>query len=69
MILVGLLVGLGMAVVMAFTLENLLFQTSPFDPLVLALSVVFLLVVAVLSVLSPARIALRTEPALMLREE
>ncbi len=69
MVVVGLGVGLVAAVLAAHGLQSLLYETSPFDPLILALCVVFLLVVAVLAVWSPARVALKTEPAMMLREE
>ena len=69
MIVVGAVVGTSAAVLVAHGLRSLLYQTSPFDPLILGLSLLFLLVVSLLSVWSPARIALRTEPSLMLREE
>ncbi|MEM9533032.1 MAG: ABC transporter permease [Pseudomonadota bacterium] len=69
MVIVGLCVGLAAAIGAAYGLRSLLYQTSPFDPLILASSTLFLLVVAALSVWAPARIALQTEPAIMLREE
>ncbi len=69
MVVVGLLIGLGAAVLVAQLIKNLLYQTSPLDPLILIMALMFLLVVALLSVWAPARLALRTEPALMLRQE
>ncbi|MEO0998671.1 MAG: FtsX-like permease family protein, partial [Pseudomonadota bacterium] len=69
MVVVGLGIGLVAAVAAAHALRSLLYETSPFDPATLSLSVVFLLIVAVIAVWSPARVALRTEPAMMLREE
>ncbi len=66
---VGLLVGLGLAVAAASRLEPLLFETSPRSPAVLAVVAITLLAAAAVASLVPAWRATRIDPAVALRME
>jgi putative ABC transport system permease protein len=50
-------------------LESLLYETRPYDPLMLAGISIVLLAVAALAILLPARRAARTDPMAALRSE
>ena len=67
--LAGLIVGLPVAVGSAMVVERLLFQVSPWNPLVWVVTPVALLVVILTASFLPARRASRTDPALALRAE
>jgi ABC-type antimicrobial peptide transport system permease subunit len=58
----GVLAGLGLAWVATRALQSLLYGVSPADPVVLAISVVTLIVVAFAASLAPARRAARIDP-------
>ncbi len=66
---VGLLVGLGLAVAAGSRLEPLLFETSPRSPAVLAVVAITLLAAAAVASLVPAWRATRIDPAVALRME
>lgn len=67
--LVGVVAGLGGALVGATVLERLLFEVNPRDPLVYAGVTVILLSVSVLATIFPARQASKVDPAEALRRE
>jgi putative ABC transport system permease protein len=67
--LVGLAVGLGIAMAAAPRLETLLFRVSPRDPVTLTVIPALLLLVAALASWIPARRALRIAPTEALKEE
>ena len=66
---VGLLLGLGASVVATSGLANLLYETDPRDPIVLAAATVILGLAAMLAAFAPARRAARVDPAAVLRAE
>ncbi len=68
-VLLGVLVGLGAAVVAAPLAESLLFGVEPVDPITLALGAGALILTAVFASVGPAMRLLRIEPAALLREE
>jgi predicted permease len=65
----GLLIGMAGAVAGAWALRSQLFEVAPWDPASLAVTVIALAVVAVLACAVPARRALRTDPAEVLRAD
>jgi putative ABC transport system permease protein len=67
--LLGLAIGLALAVVLGRSLTSLLFQTAPADPLVLAAVAATLLAVTLVASYLPARAALRLDPIRVLRAE
>jgi putative ABC transport system permease protein len=69
MVVVGLALGLGMALAMSRMLKALLFQVSAYDPLTYVVVPVLLSLVAVIAILIPARAGMRVEPAVTLRAE
>ena len=66
---IGLLAGLGLGWLITRQLAALLYQVTPGDPVVLALSAVLFLGVALVACWVPARRATRADPALVLRGE
>ena len=69
MVLVGLAVGLGTALVVSRMLKTLLFQVSIYDPLTYIAVPLLLSLVALVAILIPARAGTRVEPAITLRAE
>ena len=69
MVLVGLAVGLGTALVVSRMLKTLLFQVSVYDPLTYIAVPLLLSLVALVAILIPARAGTRVEPAITLRAE
>jgi putative ABC transport system permease protein len=66
---IGLVVGVGGALVLTRTLETMLYEVSPTDPGVLVLTCMGVLLVATLASLVPSIRALRVDPAIALRAE
>lgn len=64
----GLTIGLALAVVLSRTVQSLLYQTNPIDPIVLAAVVLVLSAAVGLASWLPARKALRSDPLEALRE-
>jgi ABC-type antimicrobial peptide transport system permease subunit len=69
LVLAGLGLGLGGALLMRGLLEGLLFRVSPFDPATIAFVSLFLIAVAFVAVALPARRAARLDPLRALRSE
>ena len=69
MLIVGVVLGVGGALVVTRYLRSLLYETSPVDPLVIFLGVVVLGLASVLASYLPARRAARVDPMIALREE
>jgi predicted permease len=69
LVLAGLGLGLGGALLMRGLLEGLLFRVSPFDPATIAFVSLFLIAVALVAVALPARRAARLDPLRALRSE
>jgi predicted permease len=69
MVLVGLAVGLGAALLISRMLKTLLFQVSIYDPLTYIVVPLLLSLVALVAILIPARAGTRVEPAITLRAE
>jgi ABC-type antimicrobial peptide transport system permease subunit len=67
MALTGIAVGLVMAGVMAHSLRSLLYQVSPYDPVVHVAVMVLLLTATVVACLVPARRAALVDPSVALR--
>jgi ABC-type antimicrobial peptide transport system permease subunit len=67
--LAGCAIGLGIAVACSHLLRSLLFGVSAFDSLVLTLAAVFVLLLALIASLLPARRAARIDPMQALRSE
>jgi putative ABC transport system permease protein len=67
--LAGVALGITIAVVVSQRFADLLFETSPRDPLIYGGVVLLLLLIAVLSTLHPARRASRVEPVEVLRRD
>jgi putative ABC transport system permease protein len=68
-VLVGLAVGLGTALVVSRMLKTLLFKVSIYDPLTYIAVPLLLSLVALVAILIPARAGTRVEPAVTLRAE
>jgi ABC-type antimicrobial peptide transport system permease subunit len=66
---VGCIFGLLGAVAVARLLRSFLFAVSPFDPVVLTLAAIAMLLLALAASALPARRASRTDPMLALRGE
>jgi ABC-type antimicrobial peptide transport system permease subunit len=66
---VGLVVGVAGSFLLTRTLRTLLYEVSPTDPSVLALTCAGVLTVAGLASVVPALRALRVDPAIALRSE
>ena len=64
----GLIAGLAGALVLGRWLSSLLFETSPWDPRILAATVVLLTIVGLISAWLPARRAARVEPRSAMQE-
>ena len=62
------LTGLGVAAVLARTLQSVLYQIGPMDPLTFIVVPVVLVSTAIASVYVPARRVSRADPMLVLRE-
>lgn len=69
MTVLGLALGIGTATALTRRLQNLLFETSPLDPLVFGCVALVLGLVSLLASWIPARRAARVEPAMALRAE
>jgi predicted permease len=69
MVLVGMAVGLGTALVVSRLLKTLLFQVSVYDPLTYLVVPLLLSLVALVAILIPARAGTHVEPAITLRAE
>jgi predicted permease len=69
MVLIGVLIGVALALAAGQVVASMLFRTSPRDPVVLVVVSVSLLVVTVAACLAPAWRALRVDPASALRAE
>jgi ABC-type antimicrobial peptide transport system permease subunit len=69
LVLIGLALGGGSALIVSRWMEVLLFEVTPADPLAFAGATLLLLVVAVSASLLPARRALRVEPQAALRAD
>jgi ABC-type antimicrobial peptide transport system permease subunit len=67
--IVGSLVGLAAAIVLAGTMRTLLFETEARDPLVLLAAASVLIIVAAIASYLPARRASHIDPAVTLRAE
>ncbi|MEX2152836.1 MAG: ABC transporter permease [Gemmatimonadaceae bacterium] len=68
-VVAGLIVGSGVSLVASRWMGDVLYQTSPRDPAVLAQTAAVLLVVAIVAVVAPVLRALRLAPAAVLRSE
>jgi ABC-type antimicrobial peptide transport system permease subunit len=66
---IGIVAGLGVAVATTRLLKTQLFGLSPTDPLVIALAILVMLVVAAVAAYVPARRAARVAPMVALRED
>jgi ABC-type antimicrobial peptide transport system permease subunit len=69
LVVLGVVIGLPLAVWAAAALGDLLYELSPTDPVIFLASAVLLLVVAAVASYLPARRASRIEPAVALRHE
>lgn len=68
-IAIGLLVGGGLAMGGAFILRSLLYGVTPLDPVSLAISAGFIIVIAIAACAYPVVYASNSEPALVLKSE
>lgn len=68
-VILGLVVGLALALPLSRLLQGLLFQTSPTDPLVYLAGATLLLAAAAMASLVPARRTLREDPVTLLRQD
>jgi len=69
MALAGCVIGLGIAAVASHVMQSMLFEVSPFDLPILTLAAVFLLVLALVASLLPARRAASIDPMKALRTD
>ena len=69
LVAIGLTLGLGLALLTGRALGALLFETAPADPLTFVAVALFLMLVALLATVLPARRASRVEPVTALRSE
>jgi predicted permease len=68
-VVVGALLGIGLAFALAQVAKSMLFEVSPYNPAVVALSVGVLMVAGVVACLLPAQRAANVEPMVALRSE
>jgi ABC-type antimicrobial peptide transport system permease subunit len=68
-VLIGLVAGVSSALIAGRVLSSLLFNTSPYDPVVLVTTAFTLSVVALLASLVPAWRATRVQPIIALRAD
>ena len=68
-VVLGLVLGIGASLALARTVQSLLFQVSPFDPLTFAAVAALLGLAALLACWLPARRATKVDPAIALRAE
>ena len=66
---IGIAIGLAGAWMLTGTLQTLLFEVSPLDPAVMAMTCAAVLVVTALASYVPARRALRLDPMVALRAD
>jgi ABC-type antimicrobial peptide transport system permease subunit len=66
---VGVVIGLGLAALVATAVAGLVFRASPFDPVVFAGAVVLIIVTAAVAAYIPARRVTGIEPFAALRDE
>jgi ABC-type antimicrobial peptide transport system permease subunit len=66
---VGVIIGLGLAALVATAVAGLVFRASPFDPVVFGGAVALIVVTAAVAAFLPARRATRIEPFSALRDE
>ena len=66
---VGIVCGIGLALAGGYAAGALLFGVEPYDPLTLAMAVVFLLLISAAATFAPARRATHIEPVVALRLE
>jgi predicted permease len=69
MVVVGMILGLSLALLGTRLLSTFLYGLSPTDPIAIALSVLLLVLVALLACFVPARRALKVDPMIALRYE
>jgi predicted permease len=69
LIVVGLAAGLALSLVVGRTISSLVFEISPYDPVVLSVTMVALAAVALMASLIPAWRATRVDPLVALRAE
>ena len=69
MLVIGLVIGAGLALALGKTAGAMLFGLKPYDPLAISLSAVALTAVAILASYLPARRAARLDPMAALRDE
>jgi predicted permease len=69
MVGIGILLGLGLALLGGRSLSSMLFGVGPRDPLVLSLASAFLLAVALIAALAPALRASRIDPTMAIRAD
>ncbi|HEX5437965.1 MAG TPA: ADOP family duplicated permease [Gemmatimonadaceae bacterium] len=69
LVLVGIVLGTGIALAAGQSVAGLLYDTSPADPLILAAAAIVLIVTACVAVLIPVRRAVRVDPLIALRAE
>jgi putative ABC transport system permease protein len=69
MVIIGGLLGLGMAMAVSRMLSSLLYQVSAYDPFTYIVVPVFLSLVALIAILIPARRGMQVDPAATLRAE
>jgi predicted permease len=67
--LIGLAIGLGLAIALTGFMQGLLYEVEPLDPLVLATVTILLAAVAAAACAIPAARAMRIDPAVVLRTE
>ena len=67
--LIGLAIGLGLAIALTGFMQGLLYEVEPLDPLVLATVTILLAAVAAAACAIPAARAMRVDPAVVLRTE
>lgn len=68
MLVIGLCVGLGLAVVLGYAISSQLFNVAPFDPATLAGVIVALLIITLIACYLPARRASKLDPGTAMME-
>jgi putative ABC transport system permease protein len=69
LVIIGIGVGLGAALLLAGVVRSLLFGVSPHDPVVFTATTIALMVILLLATLVPARRATRVDPLVVLRND
>jgi ABC-type antimicrobial peptide transport system permease subunit len=69
LVLIGVVLGVGLALLVGRAMTSLLYGIKPADPVTLVFAIGLMVLISILALIGPARRALRIEPLDALRED